>query len=82
MIDHVRLRREGEVATVVLDRADKLNAVSMAMWQRLGTVFAELDADPTLRCVVLTGAGERAFSVGADIAEFAASRSNIEQARA
>jgi len=78
----VRLHREGDVATVVLDRAAKLNAVSIAMWQRLEAVFAELDADETLRCVVLTGAGDRAFSVGADIAEFERARSTVEQARA
>lgn len=82
MTEWVRVARAGEVATVTLDRPDKLNAVSNAMWERLGAVFAELDADESLRCVVLAGAGDKAFCVGADIGEFEANRSTVEQARA
>ena len=52
------------------------------MWDRLGELFAELDGDEALRCVVLQGAGEKAFSVGADISEFEANRSTVEKARA
>jgi enoyl-CoA hydratase len=82
MSDHIRTERHGEVATVVLDRPAKLNAIGCAMWDRLAAVFAELDADESLRCVVVAGGGERAFSVGADIAEFEATRSTVELARA
>jgi enoyl-CoA hydratase len=81
MTDLVLLEREGEIARVTLDRPDKLNAVNNAMWDRLGALFAELDADLALRCVIVAGAGERAFSVGADIAEFEENRSSVEQAR-
>ncbi|MGH6918853.1 MAG: enoyl-CoA hydratase/isomerase family protein [Geminicoccaceae bacterium] len=80
-MDSVRVERQGEVARVTLDRPGKLNAVNNAMWDRLGAVFAELDADQALRCVIIGGAGERAFSVGADIAEFEENRSSVEQAR-
>ena len=80
-MDLVRVELQGEVARVTLDRPDKLNAVNNAMWDRLGELFAELDADPSLRCVVVAGAGERAFSVGADIAEFEENRSSVERAR-
>src|SRR5436190_22496032 len=52
------------------------------MWTRLGQVFDELDADEALRCIVIRGAGTRAFAPGNDIAEFAAERSNVDQARA
>jgi enoyl-CoA hydratase/carnithine racemase len=52
------------------------------MWAQLGEVFAELDADENLRCVVLAGAGDKAFCVGADISEFEDNRSTVEQARA
>jgi enoyl-CoA hydratase/carnithine racemase len=51
------------------------------MWTRLGEIFAELDRDVSLRCVVLAGAGGRAFSVGADISEFEDNRSSVEKAR-
>jgi enoyl-CoA hydratase len=81
MTDLVLLEREGEIAKVTLDRPDKLNAINNAMWDRLGELFAELDADPALSCVIVAGAGERAFSVGADISEFEENRSSVERAR-
>jgi enoyl-CoA hydratase/carnithine racemase len=81
MTDLVRLERDGEIAKVTLNQPAKLNAVNNAMWRRLGEIFAALDADERLRCVVLKGAGDRAFSVGADIGEFEQNRSTIEQAR-
>jgi enoyl-CoA hydratase/carnithine racemase len=77
----VRLERQGAVARVTLDRPDKMNAINNAMWEQLGSLFAELDADLSLRCVILCGAGERAFSVGADISEFEQNRSSVERAR-
>ncbi len=52
------------------------------MWKRLGDVFLELSADDSLRCVVLRGAGTKAFAPGNDISEFATERANVEQARA
>jgi enoyl-CoA hydratase/carnithine racemase len=45
-------------------------------------VFGELDTDDTIRCVIVRGAGDRAFAAGADIAEFGRERENVEQARA
>ena len=65
--DRILVRRDGTVAHVVLNRPDKLNCVSAGMWRQLGAIFADLDADPALRCVVLAGAGEKAFCVGADL---------------
>jgi enoyl-CoA hydratase/carnithine racemase len=51
------------------------------MWRRLGEVFTELSADDSIRCIVIRGAGERAFAPGNDISEFETERSNVEQAR-
>ncbi len=68
------------VATVTLNRPDKLNALNAAMWKAVGDAFEELGADMTVRCVVLRGAGERAFSPGADIAEFQTARADGAQA--
>ncbi len=73
---------EPGIARVVLDQPARLNAISVAMWDRLGEILRELDRDDSLRCVILTGAGERAFSVGADITEFEAIRSTVEKAKA
>lgn len=82
MTDSIVLEREGAIATVLLNRPEKLNALTKAMWQRLGEVIAELSADDRLRCLVLRGAGERAFSPGNDIGEFDTERSNAAEARA
>src|SRR5690606_25098870 len=81
MTDLVLLEREGETAKVTLNQPAKLNAINNRMWTRLREIFTGLDAGGSLRCVILAGAGERAFSVGADIGEFEENRSTIEQAR-
>jgi enoyl-CoA hydratase/carnithine racemase len=70
------------IATVTLNRPDKLNAMTRPMWQALGRHMRELSADDSVRCVILRGAGGKAFSPGNDIAEFATERSNFEQGRA
>jgi len=73
--------RDTDIATVTLNRPEKLNALTRPMWQRLGEVMRELSADDSLRCVVLRGAGEKSFAPGNDISEFANTRSNSAQAR-
>ena len=73
---------DGPVATVILNRPEKLNALTRPMWRRLGDVFLELSAKDSIRCIVLRGAGTRAFAPGNDISEFTTERSNVEQARA
>ncbi len=78
--ESVLLKREGAVASVILNRPEKLNAFNLAMWQRLGDVVVELSADDSLRCIVIRGAGGRAFAAGADIAEFEQVRFSSEQA--
>ncbi|MDH3321302.1 MAG: enoyl-CoA hydratase/isomerase family protein, partial [Betaproteobacteria bacterium] len=66
----VNVERDGAIATVVLNRPDKMNAMTLDMWLRLGDAFRALDADDAVRCIVLRGAGRKAFAAGADIAEF------------
>ncbi|MFQ6023057.1 MAG: enoyl-CoA hydratase/isomerase family protein [Acidiferrobacterales bacterium] len=82
MADTILVQREGPIATVVLNRPEKLNALTKPMWQRLGEQIESLSADESLRCIVLRGAGEKAFAPGNDISEFENERSNVEQARA
>lgn len=71
--------RDGDIATVTLSNPGKLNALTAAMWQQLKQVMNELDADPTLRCVVIRGEGA-VFAAGGDIEEFRRERDNYEQA--
>ncbi|TAJ18545.1 MAG: enoyl-CoA hydratase/isomerase family protein [Dehalococcoidia bacterium] len=66
----VRVTREGDVVWLTLDRPERLNAVSMEMRDSLWGALTLLRDDPTVRCAVLHGAGDRAFSAGADITEF------------
>jgi enoyl-CoA hydratase/carnithine racemase len=80
--DAVLVARDGPIATVTLNRPDKLNALTRTMWQDLGTHIEQLSADDSLRCIVVRGAGEKAFSPGNDIGEFTTERSNKVQARA
>ena len=65
----VRLDLGDGVARVTLDRPDRLNAVDSATDAALGEVWDAVEHDPGVRCVVLTGAGERAFCAGADLKE-------------
>ncbi|MCF3936154.1 enoyl-CoA hydratase-related protein [Acuticoccus sp. M5D2P5] len=81
MAGTVDLTRDGPIATVTLSQPDKLNAMSRAMYDALGTIMTTLSADDTVRCVVLRGAGERAFCPGSDISEFDDTREGIAAAR-
>jgi enoyl-CoA hydratase/carnithine racemase len=80
MNDVILIERDGPIATVVLNRPDKLNALTRPMWQGLGDAVRTLSADDAVRCIVLRGAGEKSFSPGNDIGEFATERSNKAQA--
>ena len=64
-------RREGRIARLEVDRPQKLNVLDRALMRALAERLAALAADETLRVVVLSGTGERAFIGGADIAEMA-----------
>jgi enoyl-CoA hydratase len=78
----VLVARDGAIATVALNNPDRLNALTKGMWSALGDVMRELTSDDALRCVVIRGAGEKAFAAGADISEFASERADSRQARA
>jgi enoyl-CoA hydratase len=64
--------REGYTATVTFNRPEVLNALDHATMAELSAVMDELERDPGVRCIVLTGAGEKAFVAGADINELRA----------
>jgi enoyl-CoA hydratase/carnithine racemase len=68
------------IAVVTLNRAEKRNAVSLAMWRRLADIYTGLAGRSDVRVVILTGAGGN-FCGGADIAEFPKVRNNVEDLR-
>lgn len=73
MADTVLMQVKGAVAWLTLNRPDKLNALDYATNDLLLTLLDRIEADRNIRAVIVTGAGDRAFSAGADIPEFAAS---------
>jgi enoyl-CoA hydratase len=81
MSEILLVERTDDIATVVLNRPEKLNALNRALWQGIGEVMRKLSADDDLRCIILRGTGDKAFSPGADISEFESERSNMAQAR-
>lgn len=65
----IRFERQGGVGLITIDRPEKLNALTLAMYDELGAAFGEVRDDPRIGVAVLTGAGDRAFCVGADLGE-------------
>lgn len=78
----ILVERTDHVATVTLNKPEKMNALDLAMWRELAQTFHGLSADDSVRCIVLRGAGEKAFSAGADIEEFERERNSAEKSRA
>ena len=81
MSGEVLLERDGAIATVTLSNPERLNALSASMWADLGKAFLSLEKEDSIRCILLRGAGDKAFAAGADIANFAQERANSKQAK-
>ena len=81
VVDGVGLRLGAPLTIVTLSRPEAHNALSFGGWQRIAEIFDGLAAEPGLRAVVVRGAGERAFSAGANIGEFPELRMTAEDAR-
>ena len=78
MSPYVLADRDGDVLWLTLNRPERLNAVHLAMRDELWAMFELLRLDPTVRVCVLRGAGERAFSAGADITDFGTARAYLD----
>jgi enoyl-CoA hydratase len=70
----VLLERRDGIATITLNNPARLNAMSRAIWRGIADAARAADADPESKVVVIRGAGRKAFSAGADISEFEATR--------
>ena len=68
-MEPILVERRGRVGLVTMNRPEKLNALSSALVSQLEQAISELDADDDVGAIVITGAGERAFSAGGDMAE-------------
>ncbi|MCY4546922.1 MAG: enoyl-CoA hydratase/isomerase family protein [Defluviicoccus sp.] len=82
MTRSIDLALDGAVATVLLDRPWRFNALARADWEALEARIAEIEASPGIGCVIVRGAGGRAFSTGLDMSRFADERRDPHSARA
>jgi len=71
-------RKEDAIGWMIFNNPERRNAVSLEMWRAIPDVLAAFEADPEVRVVVFTGAGDRAFVSGADISQFEDVRANRE----
>ncbi len=63
----VRFEVAGHVARIIIDRPERMNAIDTATHLRLAELWDEVESNSDIRCAILTGAGEKAFSAGADM---------------
>lgn len=71
MTDELKIERQGRVLVVTIDRQDRMNALNQAVHDRLRETWMALKGDRTVRSIVITGAGDRAFCTGMDLQDFA-----------
>ena len=77
----IEINTDNSIGTITLNRPDQLNAINFEMWGELKAAAEQLSGDPNVRIVILRGAGDKAFSSGADIKDFPAHRSSSSLAR-
>jgi len=70
-LTYIKVERDDELAIITIDRQDKLNALNSEVVREIGQAFDGVRDDDSVRGVILTGAGEKAFVAGADIGELA-----------
>ncbi len=78
--ESIKLTVDGKIATVTINRPESLNALNAQVFNDLDSAFNFLDKEQSVRCIIVTGSGEKSFVAGADIKEFSAY--SDEEARA
>lgn len=68
------VKKDGAIGWMIFNNPERLNAVSLDMWQAIPSIIASFEADAEIKTIVLTGAGGKAFVAGADISQFEAQR--------
>ena len=76
----INFQIDSEIATLTLDNPGKLNAINLGMWQQIAAILQEISDDPSVRCLIIRGAGKEAFAAGGDLEEFVTGRATLEQA--
>jgi enoyl-CoA hydratase/carnithine racemase len=78
LTERIIARKEGAVGWLIFNNPERRNAVSVDMWEAIPRVLADYEADPQVRVIVLSGAGDKAFVSGADISQFEKERSSAD----
>ena len=79
--DHLIVQKNGPIATLLINRAEKRNPISYAMWSALPGLLEDVANDDAIKVLIVRGAGDVAFSAGADIGEFDRYRADSAGAR-
>lgn len=70
MTDKIITRKDGAIGRLIFNNPDKLNAISLEMWEGMGKAVEQFEADPEVRVIVLSGAGGKSFVAGADVSKY------------
>ena len=70
MTDKILSHRTGAIGHIVFNNPERLNAISLEMWQAMGEAVLRFEADPEVRVMVLSGSGDKAFVAGADVSKY------------
>ena len=81
MSHDILIERQPPLATLILNRPEQRNAITLSMWRELSDLLSALKTDSDVRVLILTGSGSDAFSAGADIQDFTENRSDAAKAR-
>jgi len=76
--DRILTRKDNAVGHIMFNNPDKLNAMSLDMWEGMGVAMNEFEADPAIRVVVFSGTGDKAFVAGADVSKYEEERGEAD----
>lgn len=74
--DKIIAQKDGAIGRITFNNPERRNAISFEMWQAIPVALDDFIADEAIRVVVLSGAGDKAFSAGADVSQFESKRSS------
>jgi enoyl-CoA hydratase/carnithine racemase len=78
MTDKILTEQSGEIARIIFNQPEKRNAVSLEMWEAVEAAATRFAADDSVRILILSGAGGKAFVSGADVSKFESERASAE----
>tara|TARA_B100000029_G_scaffold516081_1_gene626766 strand:- start:2738 stop:3520 length:783 start_codon:yes stop_codon:yes gene_type:complete len=75
-MDDIIVEKMGNIAQIIFNQPKKKNAITLEMWRTIGTIATRFSRDDEILAIIIRGAGDEAFSAGADISEFHSNRSS------